>query len=107
MAIMTDTELPAAKAFYAAVWGWSFNPNPPGDTRYTDDSLAMFTYPGEKLMGGIKKVDEACIRQAKGGVMVYLYAESIEDQIEVCYLQQNILSSADDWIDPENQEREG
>ncbi|KAK0510059.1 hypothetical protein JMJ35_007453 [Cladonia borealis] len=71
-----------AKAFYAEVWGWNFKPNPPGETRYTDDFIAMYTYPGEKLMGGIMKRDEACIRKTKAGVLVYLYAESIEEQVE-------------------------
>ena len=74
----------AAKAFYSDVWGWNFNPNPPGDTRYTDDFIAMYTYPGEKLMGGIMKRDEASIRKTKAGVLVYLYAQSIDEQVEVC-----------------------
>ena len=30
------------------------------------------------------KRDEACIRKTKAGVLVYLYAESIEEQVEVC-----------------------
>ena len=43
----------------------------------------MYTFPGEKLMGGIMKRDEGSIRKTKGGVLVYLYAESIEEQVEV------------------------
>ena len=31
------------------------------------------------------KRDEACIRKTKVGVLVYLYAESIEEQVEVCF----------------------
>ena len=80
----TNADLYAAKAFYAEVWGWNFKPNPPGTTRCTDDFIAMYSYPGEKLMGGIMKRDEACIRKTKAGVLVYLYAESIEEQVEVC-----------------------
>ena len=30
------------------------------------------------------KRDEASIRKTKEGVLVYLYAESIDEQIEVC-----------------------
>lgn len=44
----------------------------------------MYTYPGEKLMGGIMKKDETSIRKTKAGALVYLYAESIDDQVEVC-----------------------
>ena len=43
----------------------------------------MYTYPGEKLMGGIMKRDETSIKKTKAGVVVYLYAESIDQQIEV------------------------
>ena len=76
---------PTAKAFYAKVWGWTFKPNPPDSTHYTDDGLAMFSCPDGKLMGGIKKVeDEVDIKKTKGGTMVYLWADSIEDQGEVC-----------------------
>ena len=82
-----------AKAFYADVWGWNFKPNPPGQTQYTDDCLAMFSYPGEKLMGGIMKRDETSIRKTKAGVLVYLYAKSIDEQVEVCMLRFDSLSS--------------
>ena len=80
----TNPALCTAKAFYASVWGWNFKPNPPGNTHYTDDCLAMYSYPGEKLMGGIMKRDEGYIRKTKVGVLVYLYAESIDEQVEVC-----------------------
>ena len=45
--------------------------------------MAMFAYPGEKLMGGIMKKDESSIGKTKAGVMVYLYAKNIDEQIEV------------------------
>ena len=81
----TDPGSLPAKAFYTDVWGWTFTPNPPGNTRYTDDCMAMYTFPSSKLMGGIMKRDETSIRKTKTGALVYLYAESIEDQVEVCY----------------------
>ena len=43
----------------------------------------MYTFPGSKLMGGITKRDETSIRKATVGVLVYLYAENIDDQAEV------------------------
>ena len=46
--------------------------------------MAMYSFPGEKLMGGIMKRDEASIRKTKAGVLVYLYAQNIEEQVEVC-----------------------
>ena len=47
--------------------------------------MAMYDFPACKLGGGIVKKDEASLRKTQGGVLVYLYAESIEDQVEVCY----------------------
>ena len=45
-----------AKAFYAQVWGWKFKLTSltgKGETlRYTEDCMAMYAYPGEKLKRG-------------------------------------------------------
>lgn len=56
--------------------------------------MAMFAYPGDKLMGGIMKKDESNIGKTKTGVMVYLYAKNIDEQIEVRMLRYASLS---DW----------
>lgn len=58
--------------------------------------MAMFAYPGEKLMGGIMKKDESSIGKTKAGVMVYLYAKNIDEQIEVHMLLFPSLS--DCWL---------
>ena len=39
------------------------------------------------------KRDEASIRKTKAGVLVYLYAKSIDEQVEVCMLRFDSLSS--------------
>lgn len=69
----------AAKEFYSQVFGWSFKP---GSDEYPEDRIAMFEFPDPRVgaamvEGGITKQEDT--KRTSGGVVNYLYVDSIEE----------------------------
>ncbi|KAI9769265.1 MAG: hypothetical protein M1840_004394 [Geoglossum simile] len=71
-----------AKKFYAATFNWTFKP---GTKTYPEDKIAMFSVPDPKLSdlgGGIVKVNDEDHKPGKGGSVIYLWVDSIEEALE-------------------------
>jgi predicted enzyme related to lactoylglutathione lyase len=76
------TNVTRAKTFYADVFNWAFKP---ATQNYPADKIAMFSVPDPKLSslgGGIVNVSGAEHKPGKGGSVVYLWVDSIEEAIE-------------------------
>ena len=81
-------DISPAKRFYSQVFDWNFKP---ASDDYPEDKLAMFTYPDPKLStlgGGIVKQEPDKI---KSGFIVYLYVDSIEETLAVCFALFSLL----------------
>ncbi|KAJ9610875.1 hypothetical protein H2200_005652 [Cladophialophora chaetospira] len=76
------TDVRRARTFYKDVFGWQFNRTTTVDGRDLDPTeIAMFEVPGQSCPGGgITRVSEAewASSHGKGGVVLYLYVDDIE-----------------------------
>ncbi|KAI9861549.1 MAG: hypothetical protein M1813_005159 [Trichoglossum hirsutum] len=75
------TEVSRAKKFYADVFNWTFKP---ATETYPESMIAMFSVPDPKLSGlggGIINVSDAQHKPGKGGSVIYLWVDSIEEAL--------------------------
>lgn len=73
-----STDIARAKNFYSQVFDWNFKA---ATEDYPEEKVALFSYPDPKLSmlgGGIVKHEQD---KMKGGFVVYLYVNSIEETL--------------------------